>query len=327
MNDLTFWIIFCVAVTIMFIIDLYATDHRHGKIGIKSSLIWSGVWISAALLFNLAIFLFMEHGHQKAVEFLTGYLIEKSLSVDNLFVFLMIFSVMDVKNEDQPHVLKWGILSAIVLRILFILAGVTLINMFHPIIYFFGVLLFYAAYKMAFGGEQKLVLEDNPIIKFVTKRFNVTMVYHGRHFFFKENGKTYITSLLVTLLLIESADIVFAIDSIPAIIAITRDPFIVITSNIFAILGLRALYFALAGIVDLFVYLKYGVAVILFYVGVKMLISDLYHIPTYISLGFIVLCLTVSIVMSLMHNKKKAKEELIVGEMKKKAGKQVLDKK
>jgi tellurite resistance protein TerC len=294
----------------MFIIDLYATDHREGKVGIKTSLIWSGVWIGAALLFNLALFLFLEDGHVKAVEFLAGYLIEKSLSVDNLFVFLMIFSVMGVKSEDQPHVLKWGIISAIVLRILFIMAGVTLIKLFHPIIYVFGALLFYAAYKMAFGGEEKIDLDNNYILKFVKKRFNLTMVYHGRHFFFKENGKTYITSLLVTLLLIESADIVFAIDSIPAIIAISKDPFIIITSNIFAILGLRALYFALAGIVDMFGYLKYGVAVILFYVGIKMLVSDFYHIPTYYSLGFIIFCLVFSIVASIVHNKKKQKKKL-----------------
>jgi tellurite resistance protein TerC len=293
----------------MFVIDLYATDHREGKVGIKTSLIWSGVWIGAALLFNLAIFLFLHDGHVKGVEFLAGYLIEKSLSVDNLFVFLMIFSVMGVKSEDQPHVLQWGILSAIVLRILFILAGVTLINLFHPIIYFFGALLFYAAYKMAFGDDEKIDLDNNVIMRFAKKRLNFTTEYHGRHFFFKKNGKVYITSLFVTLMLIESADIVFAIDSIPAIIAITKDPFIIITSNIFAILGLRALYFALAGIVDMFAYLKYGVAVILFYVGIKMVISDLYHIPTYFSLGFIVFCLVFSIIISIIHNKKKQKEQ------------------
>lgn len=287
----------------MFYVDLYTTDHRKGKISIKSSLMWSGIWIGTALLFNLIILFFLEDGKQKALEFLAGYLIEKSLSVDNLFVFIMIFNVMSVKSENQPHVLKWGIISAIVMRILFILAGVTLIKLFHPIIYIFGMLLFYAAYKMAFGEEEKIDLEHNVIIKFVSKRFNILSKYEGRHFFEKINGKKFVTPLFITLLLIESADLVFAIDSIPAVIAITHDPFIVITSNIFAILGLRALYFALAGIIDLFVYLKYGVAIILAYVGIKMMISDIYAIPTVVSLGFIILCLVVSVMLSLQKRK------------------------
>ncbi|MGE5497110.1 MAG: TerC family protein, partial [Syntrophothermus sp.] len=152
-NHFLFWVIFAVVITVMFYIDLYVTDHRKGKVGIKSSLMWSGIWIVTALLFNLLIYFFLENGKQAAVEFLAGYLIEKSLSVDNLFVFLMIFRVMAVQEKNQPHVLKWGILSAIVMRILFILAGVALINLFHPIIYLFGLILFYAAWKMAFGGE------------------------------------------------------------------------------------------------------------------------------------------------------------------------------
>lgn len=287
----------------MFYIDLYVTDHRKGKISIKSSLIWSGIWIITALIFNLLIFLFLENGHHKALEFLAGYLIEKSLSVDNLFVFLMIFSVMNIKEENQPHVLKWGIISAIVMRIIFILAGVALIKIFHPIIYIFGLLLLYAAYKMAFGNEKKIDYEKNPFIKFLTKKFRIVTDYNGKHFFIKNNGKIFLTPVFLTLVLIESSDLVFAIDSIPAIIAITRDPFIIITSNIFAILGLRALYFALAGIVDLFVYLKYGVAVILAYVGIKMLISDYYTIPIFASLTFIIICLAVSVILSLMKKK------------------------
>ena len=305
-NHFIFWIVFVVLISVMFYIDLYVTDHRKGNITIKSSLIWSGVWISLALFFNLFILLFLEDGKQKAVEFLAGYLIEKSLSVDNLFVFIMIFNVMSIKPEHQPHVLKWGILSAIVMRIIFIFSGVALIHIFHPIIYIFGLLLFYAAYKMAFGEEQKIDLDSNPIIKFVSKRFNILTVFEGKEFFVKIDSKTFITATFITLLLIESADLVFAIDSIPAVIAITHDPFIIITSNIFAILGLRALYFALAGIVDLFVYLKYGVAIILAYVGVKMMISDIYVIPTLLSLGIILLCLIVSVILSLRHNKSSA---------------------
>lgn len=292
----------------MFYIDLYVTDHRKGKISIRSSLIWSGIWIGASLLFNLAILLFMEDGKQKAVEFLAGYLIEKSLSVDNLFVFLMIFSVMGVKDEHQPHVLKWGIISAIFMRVFFILAGVALINIFHPIIYIFGLLLFYAAYKMAFGEEEKLDLDNNYLIKFLSKRFNILTVYEGRKFFIRIEGKLFITSLFITLLLIETSDIIFAVDSIPAVIAITHDPFIIITSNIFAILGLRALYFALAGIVDMFVYLKYGVAFILAYVGVKMMISDLYHIPTFVSLIIIITALIIAVVISVKSRKNKPEE-------------------
>lgn len=287
----------------MFYIDLYVTDHRKGNISIKASIIWSAIWIALALAFNLFILFFFENGQEKAIEFLAGYLIEKSLSVDNLFVFIMIFSVMSVKPENQPHILKWGILSAIVMRIIFIFGGVALIELFHPIIYLFGALLLYAAYKMAFGSEHKIDLENNPLIKFVSKRFNILAQYEGKNFFVKKNNKTFITATFLTLLLIESADIVFAIDSIPAVIAITHDPFIIITSNIFAILGLRALYFALAGIVNLFIYLKYGVALILAYVGVKMMIADIYAIPTLISLGVIIACLLFSILLSLLHKR------------------------
>lgn len=299
-----FWVIFTIVIALMLMVDLYVTDHRRGKITLKASLIWSGIWIVTALLFNVFLYFYLEQGHQKALEFLTGYIIEKSLSVDNLFVFLMIFSVMNVKPEHQPHILKWGILGAIFFRIIFILAGVALINLFHPIIYIFGALLLYAAYKMAFAGNDKIDIENNWLIKIFTKYFKLKPDYQGRKFFIKENGKRYITTMFLTLLLIESSDIVFAIDSIPAIIAITHDTFIIISSNIFAILGLRALYFALAGLVDLFKYLKYGVALLLFYVGIKMLISDFYKIPTEVSLIIIITILTISIVLSLIRKRK-----------------------
>lgn len=304
LSENIFWIIFSIVITLMLMIDLYVTDHRRGKITLKASLIWSGIWIITALLFNVFLYFYLEDGHQKAIEFLTGYIIEKSLSVDNLFVFLMIFSVMNVKAEHQPHILKWGILGAIFFRIIFILAGVALINIFHLIIYVFGALLIYAAYKMAFGSDEKIDVENNWLIKIFVKYFKLKTDYDGRKFFIKENGKTYITTMFLTLLLIESSDIVFAIDSIPAIIAITRDTFIIISSNIFAILGLRALYFALAGLVDLFKYLKYGVALLLFYVGIKMLISDFYKIPTEISLIIIITILTASILLSLIKKKR-----------------------
>lgn len=303
-SEYYFWFIFSAVIAVMLFIDLYVTDHRRGKITLKASLIWSGVWIFTALLFNIFLYFYLEDGHQKALEFITGYIIEKSLSVDNLFVFLLIFSVMGVKAENQPHILKWGILSAIVFRIVFIFAGVALINVFHPIIYFFGIILLFAAYKMAFGGEQKIDVEHNWMIKTAKRYFKLNTEYEGKKFFIKIDKKVYITTTFLTLLLIESSDIVFAVDSIPAIIAITKDTFIIISSNIFAILGLRALYFALAGLVDLFVYLKYGVAFILFYVGIKMLVSEYYKIPTEVSLLIIISVLTASVILSLIKRRR-----------------------
>ena len=301
-RELTDWIVFWVIVAILFYIDLYVSERRTGRITLKTSLIWSAIWIITALSFNT--FLYFDLGKQKAIEFLTGYLIEKSLSVDNLFVFLLIFSVMNVKPENQPHILKWGILSAIVFRIIFIVAGVSLINLFEPIIYVFAVILLYAAYQMAFGGEHKVDVEHNWLVRLASKYLSFAPHYEGNKFFITEGGKRYATTMFITFLLIESSDIVFAVDSIPAIIAITKDEFIIISSNIFAILGLRALYFALAGIVDLFIYLKYGVAIILFYVGVKMMITEWYHIPTEISLIVILVLLTGSVILSLLAKKK-----------------------
>ncbi|HSP88351.1 MAG TPA: TerC/Alx family metal homeostasis membrane protein, partial [Ignavibacteriaceae bacterium] len=282
-DEFTFWIFFWIIVAILFYIDLYVTGHRDKAITVKSSLKWSGLWILTALLFNVFIYFYLEDGHTKALEFLTGYLVEYSLSVDNLFVFLLIFRTMKVPTVNQPQILKWGIISAIVFRIIFIFAGVGLINMFHPVIYLFALILLYAGYKMAFGGEYEVHVEDNPLVKFAEKNFKLIKGNHGKKFFVRKDKRIYMTTLFLTLLLIESTDIVFAVDSIPAIIAITRDQFIIITSNIFAILGLRALYFALAGIVDIFVYLKYGVAFVLFYVGLKMLFSDFIEIPITIS--------------------------------------------
>ncbi len=302
-NQLTFWIVFVCIASIIIFIDLYATEHRHGKLGLKRSLEWSGVWITTALLFAALVYFYAENGHQKGLEFITGYLIEYSLSIDNLFVFLMIFSVMNVPHHNQPHVLKWGILSAVVFRIIFILVGVELINLFHPIIYIFGIILLYAAYRMGFGKDKKIDYERNPLIKLIKRYFNVFENYEGSKFFVKHNKKTFVTSLFITFLLIESFDIVFAVDSIPAVMAITREPFVIITSNIFAVLGLRSLYFSLAGIVNMFHYLKYGVAIILFFVAIKMLASEFFTIPTHLSLGFIILCLIGSVVLSIFHKK------------------------
>lgn len=303
LNEFVFWIIFGIIVAILFFIDLYITEHRQSKITFKSSITWSGIWIATALLFDLFIYLYLEKGHTLAVDFLTGFIVEKSLSVDNLFVFLMIFKVMAVPPESQPHVLKWGILSAIVLRIFFILIGVGLINAFHPVIYLFGFILLWGSYKMAFGADKELEYEKNPLIKIATRYLNFKQGFYGKNFFIKINKKIFATTMFLTFLLIESSDIIFAVDSIPAVIAITRDIFIIISSNIFAILGLRALYFVLAEMVDMFVYLKYGVAIILFFVGIKMLVSEYYAIPTLISLIIILTLLTGSILLSLSARK------------------------
>ncbi len=304
-NETTFWFIFsAIAITII-IIDLYLTDHSKAKSPLKKSLIWSGVWISTALLFSVFLYFYLEEGHVKSIEFLTGYLIEYSLSVDNLFVFLMIFTVMGVPKANQPHILKWGILSAVVFRIIFILLGVGLINMFHPVIYLFGLILIYAAYKMMRDKQEKIDYENNYLIKFMRKHFNIHTSFEKNKFFIRKNGKLFVTSLFLTLVLIESSDIIFAVDSIPAVISITKDPFIIITSNIFAILGLRSLYFALSGLVDLFHYLKYGVGLILLFVGIKMLLSEIFIIPTSISLGVIIFLLAASIILSLIIRKDK----------------------
>lgn len=312
MNDsYLFWILFSVIVVCLLTIDIYVTDHRKGKIGIKASLIWSAIWISAALCFNVFIYFLPGSGKEKGIEFFTGFILEKSLSVDNLFVFFMIFHMMDIKNENQPHILKWGIIGAIVMRVLFILFGVMLISYFHFVIYIFGIILFAAAWKMAFGNDSPGSPDDNPIIKFISRRFNVLTGYNGKRFFVKKNGKLYFTHVLITLVFIESADLVFAMDSIPAIIAISKDPFIIITSNIFAIMGLRALYFALAGFADLFAYLKYGIAVILFYVGCKMIASDFVHIPAVVSLVVISAGMIASIAISVYLNARHAKADKV----------------
>lgn len=303
LSENVFWFIFIFLALLMFVVDLYVTDKRTGQVSLKTSLFWSGIWVSTALIFGVAIYFFMENGQQKALEYITGYLIEESLSVDNLFVFLMIFSVTGIKDENQPHILKWGILTAIVMRILFIFAGIALITSFKFIIYVFGAFLFYAAYRLIKGDEGQMDLEKNPVSRFLIHKFNVLVNYEGKHFFVKKDGKLYITIMFVALLMVESADLIFAIDSIPAILAITTDSFVVVTSNIFAVMGLRSLYFALAGLANIFYYLKYGVAIILFYVGVKMMVSQFFHIPTPISLGIIIVTLIVSIIYSVYRAK------------------------
>jgi tellurite resistance protein TerC len=268
------------------------------------------LWIASALLFNLGILLFWDvlvklglplfqgHAHQKALEFLTGYLIEYSLSVDNLFVFIMIFTYFGVNHDQQLRALQWGIAGAIVFRMLFVVFGVALIHLFHEIIYAFGVLLIWSAWKMAFAKEKGIEPDKIPLVRWFRKILPITKDYVGKKFFIRTQAGLAATPLLIVVLVIESSDIMFAIDSIPAILAITQDPFIVISSNIFAILGLRSLYFLLANVMGLFRFLKHGVALILAFVGLKMLLMDLYKLPTLVSLGVIVLILVGSILAS-----------------------------
>ena len=296
--ELMGWLIFAAIVVSLLYLDL-GVLHKHAhEVKIKEALIWSGVWILVSLCFNVGILLWK--GHHPAMEFLTGYLVEKALSVDNVFVFLVVFRYFGVPAIYQHRVLFWGVLGAIGFRMVMILAGISLLNRFHWMVYVFGALLIIAGIRMAFEKEKKADLGGNPVMKIIRRLLPVTDQFHEDRFLVRHASKLLATPLLVTLIFVEFTDIMFAIDSIPAILAITRDPFIVYTSNIFAILGLRALYFAVAGVMDLFHYLHYGLSLILVFVGVKMLLADSpYKIPTEVSLLVVCTVLTVSVLLSL----------------------------
>lgn len=296
------WIGFLVFVMLMLILDLGVFHRNSHEVKVKEALIWSGVWISLALLFNYGLYLYM--GKEKALEFLAGYLIEKSLSVDNLFVFIMLFSYFNVSPKYQHKVLFWGIIGALVLRAIFIFAGVALISKFHWIIYLFGVFLLFTGAKMLFHDDKEVEPDKNPLVRLFKRFFPVTDSMSGGRFFVKINAKRFATPLFIVLLIVEFTDLIFAVDSIPAILAVSNDTFIIFTSNVFAILGLRSLYFALAGITKYFHYLKYGLSVILIFIGVKMLIVDLYKIPIVYSLLTIVGILAVSVLLSVVFPQK-----------------------
>jgi tellurite resistance protein TerC len=292
----------------MLTVDLFVNRKAH-VVRMKEALAWSAIWITVALVFNWIIYEW--RGTHVALEFLTGYLIEKSLSVDNLFVFLLVFSYFSVPAKFQRKVLFWGILGALVMRAIFIAAGLTLIEKFHWIIYIFGGFLVYTGIKMALHDEKEIHPERNFFIKLFRRIMPVSNHYEGGKFFTRINGKLHATPLLIVLIVVETTDIIFAVDSIPAILAITLDPFIVYSSNVFAILGLRALYFALAGLIQLFHYLNYGLSVILVFVGIKMLVSSIYKIPVLIALGAIALILAVSIAASIIWPKPPEAAELV----------------
>ena len=304
------WIAFAVIVLVLLVLDMKVFHKRAHVITIKESLLWTAFWISLSLLAGLGIYLWQGHG--PALDFLTCYLIEKSLSVDNLFVFLMIFSYFSVAPAYQHKVLFWGIIGAIIMRLAFIELGVTLLERFHWVIYIFGGFLIVTAIRMAFQRDKELKPDRNPVLRLFQRFVPVTKDYEGDSFLVKRAGRLMATPLLVVVIAIETTDVVFALDSIPAALAITQVPFIVYTSNIFAILGLRSLYFALAGVMRLFHYLHYGLVVVLIFVGAKMLIADFYKMPTEMALGVVVGVLFISIMASIIWPSKTGRRAQIV---------------
>lgn len=314
---LIFWIAFLILVAAMLALDLGVFNKKDHEIGVGEALRWTGVWIGVSLLFNAALYFLYGKGYilgtelsgsEAALEFLTGYIIEKSLSMDNIFVMAAIFGYFKIPKIYQHRVLFWGILGAIIFRGVFVIGGAALLHHFEWIMYVFGALLIFSALKMLFSKEdEEQDLSQNTVVKLAKKFFPITTKIEGHAFFLKENGKRFITPLFLSLLVIETTDIFFAVDSIPAIFAVTRDPFIVFTSNIMAILGLRSLYFALAAMLGKFHLLKYALVFILGFVGVKMLIMELYKIPTWISLSVIVLALGLGIAASFMFPAKEEK--------------------
>lgn len=296
------WLIFGAFILGFLVLDIKVFHRKSHVITIRQSLKWTAFWIVIALLFNLVLYFWL--GGEQALDYLTVYLIEKSLSVDNLFVFLMVFSFFSVPAAYQHKVLFWGIIGAIVLRLAFIEAGATLLERFDWVFYIFGALLIIAALRMALQKERELHPEKNPVLKLLRRFIGVTDCYEGDRFFIKRAGKYVATPLFIVVIVIETTDVVFALDSIPAAFSITTDKFIVYTANIFAILGLRSLYFALAGIMPLFHYLKYGLVVVLMFVGVKMLLEHHYEMPTSIALGVVVAVLASAVVASVIRNRR-----------------------
>lgn len=301
-----FWIGFHIFIFLMLALDL-GVFHKHThKVPVREAVIWSIVWISLAMTFNL--FVFFEFGKTKALEFLTGYVIEYSLSVDNIFVFILIFSYFAVKDQYQHKILFWGIIGALVMRGIFIFAGVALITRFHWIVIIFGGFLVFTGIRMLFQKETEIDPEKNPVVRFFKRFLPVTNKLQGDKLFVRQNHRLYATPLFLVLLIIETSDLIFAVDSIPAILAISQDRFIVYTSNIFAIMGLRSLYFAIAGIMGYFRFLKIGLAFVLTFVGLKMLAAYFnFEIPIVLSLVIIITILVISILASLVIKEKDRK--------------------
>lgn len=292
------WIGFNAFILVLLALDLGVFNRRPHQITVREALIASACYISLAFAFNGGIYWFM--GMQKGLEFTTGYLIEWSLSVDNIFVMAMIFGHFAVPPQYQHRVLFWGILGALVMRAALIFAGTALIHQFHWTIYLFGAFLLFTGFKMLFSSDEEKNLEDNRILRFVRARVRMTDNYEGTAFFVRRNGLLLATPMLLVLVMIEATDLMFALDSVPAIFAVTDDPFIVYTSNVFAILGLRSLYFALAGIIHRFSYLKYGLSLVLVFIGTKMMLIDIWKVPTALALGVTATLIGGSVILSLI---------------------------
>jgi tellurite resistance protein TerC len=292
------WVGFTAFVLAMLALDLGVFHRKAHEVRVREALLWTGVWIALALLFNLGVYHWF--GSERALEFLTGYVIEKALSVDNIFVFIVVFSAFAVPPKLQHRVLFWGILGALVMRAVFIVVGAALLQRFHWVIYVFGAFLVFTGIKLLVQRDEEVHPERNPLFRLFRRLVPSVRDFRDGHFTVVEAGKRYATPLLLVLVSIEATDLVFAVDSIPAIFAVTTDPFIVYTSNIFAILGLRALYFALAGMMGKFHYLKIGLSAVLVFVGAKMLLAGFYKIPILASLGVIVALLGASVVASLL---------------------------
>ena len=299
------WVGFVIFVLAMLALDLGVFHRKAHAITLREATVWSVVWVGLALCFNLGVY--FGFGAERALEFTTGYVIEKALSIDNIFVFVIIFGAFSVPAALQHRVLFWGILGALVMRATFIVAGGALLAKFHWAVYVFGGVLALTGVKLLFERGAKLDPAQSPVVRFFRRFFPVTSNFDGERFFTLENGKRAATPLFLALLAVEATDLIFAVDSIPAIFAVTRDPFIVFTSNIFAILGLRSLYFLLAGVVDKFRYLKIGLASVLIFVGGKMLVMDVYKVPVLVSLAVIALLLASSVIASLIADRRDAK--------------------
>jgi tellurite resistance protein TerC len=305
------WTLFNLFILALLALDLGVFHRKTHVVSLREALVWSVIWIVVAFLFNGLVYFW--RGPQAATEFLAGYLIERSLSIDNLFVFVLIFSYFRVPDEYQHKILFWGILGALVMRALFIATGVALIHKFHWIIYVFGVFLIITGVRIAIEKGKEIHPERNPVLRMFKRIMPLVHLFHGDKFFVRLDGRLFATPMFVVLLMVETTDVIFAMDSIPAILAITYDPFIVYSSNVFAILGLRATYFALAGIMRLFRYIHFGIAAILVFVGVKMVVTDIYKIPVGIALGVIAVILALSIVVSLIQTARtKGKEPPVV---------------
>jgi tellurite resistance protein TerC len=300
-SQLFLWVIFNIFVLGILALDLLVLHRKAHAVSLREAAAWSCVWVSLARIFGLGIYFF--RGGEKALEFMTGYVIEWSLSVDNLFVFLVIFSYFAVPAIHQHRVLFWGILGALFLRAAFIATGSALLANFHWMIYVFGGFLIFTGIKLLCAGEEKLEPEKNPAVLLVRRFMKITPEYEGQRFFIRKDAKLWATPLFLVLVVVETTDVIFAIDSIPAIFAITLDPFIVYTSNVFAILGLRALFFLLAGVMEMFQYLRVGLSFVLCFVGSKMLVADVYKIPIGISLGVVAGILALSIVASMLRQR------------------------